>query len=351
MNGPLARALAGWERFWFEPQQTSTLALFRIAFGLVVTAWTLTLGPDLFAFHGPDAILPIELRTDDVGWGLLAFSDSRSVVVGLWAATLLASIALTLGWHSRLAAIMVFVGIISFERDNWLVLNSGDGLLRVLAFYLMLAPSGAALSLDRRRTAPGRFWEFPARAPWALRLVQIQLSVLYLATVWHKMQGEQWRDGTAVSYALRMEDITRFGAPAFVTDSVLLTEWLTFGTIALELSLGVLVWNRALRPWVLGLGVSLHLGIDLSLLIGFFSFTILTAYLAFVPAATASRAILAARDRFGRRPASAPPAQPPPAQPLGVEPPIPDLVIPAPAAPKVHVFTAADSALKPARRA
>jgi hypothetical protein len=31
------------------------------------------------------------------------------------------------------------------------VFNSGDGLLRVIAFYMMLAPSGASLSLDRRR--------------------------------------------------------------------------------------------------------------------------------------------------------------------------------------------------------
>ena len=39
-----------WQRFWFEPEATSTLALVRIAFGLVVLVWTLTLIRDADAF-------------------------------------------------------------------------------------------------------------------------------------------------------------------------------------------------------------------------------------------------------------------------------------------------------------
>lgn len=77
----------------------------------------------------------------------------------------------------------------------------------MIAFYLVLAPSGAALSVDRWRRAKDRFWEFPQRAPWALRLIQVQISVVYLSTVWSKVQGTTWNDGTAVSYALRMDAV------------------------------------------------------------------------------------------------------------------------------------------------
>ena len=45
----------------------------------------------------------------------------------------------------------------------------------------------------------------------------------------------------------------------------------------------MLVWNRRLRPWVIGVGVAFHLGIDLFLDIGFFSIAIYLAYLAFLP--------------------------------------------------------------------
>lgn len=81
-----------------------------------------------------------------------------------------------------------------------------------------------------------------------------------------------------------------------------MSELLTYGTLVLELSLAIFVWHRVLRPWVLTLGVTLHVAIDFSLVIGFFSMTILAAYLAFVPPETASRRIQALRDRWTRKP-------------------------------------------------
>jgi hypothetical protein len=300
VNRLLVRLWSGWERFWFEPQQTSSLALFRIAFGLLVFAWTVTLIPNLYAFYGSDGILPKKPPSGPGGWGLLGLSDSRAWLLVVFVATLIAALALTVGLFTRLAAVVVWIGIVSILNRNGFVTNSGDGVLRDLAFYCALAPAGAALSLDRLRKVPDRFWEFPARAPWALRLIQIQVSVGYLAAVWHKAQSELWNNGTAVSYALRIEDLRRLGMTAFVTHSVELTNLLTFGTLAVELALGVLVWNRTARPWVLAMGVCLHLGIDSAIIVGFFSFAMLTAYLAFVPPDTATRFILASRDVLAR---------------------------------------------------
>jgi hypothetical protein len=178
----------------------------------------------------------------------------------------------------------------------------------------MLAPSGAALSLDRRlavrrgRVDPG---DVPLRAPWVLRLLQIQLSILYLSAVWFKVGGETWRDGTAVSYALRIENLQRFPLPDALTTSELASNVLTFGTLAIELSLGLLVWNRRLRPWILLAGVSLHLGIDYAIRVGFFSYAILVLYIAFIPPETMDRwlgALRAAPERIRGRRRSTPPA-------------------------------------------
>ena len=73
---------------------------------------------------------------------------------------------------------------------------------------------------------------------------------------------------------------------------------LTFGTLALELSLGLLVWNRRLRPWVLLGGVGLHLGIDYAIRVGFFSYAILVLYVAFIPPETMDRWLIVVRARF-----------------------------------------------------
>ena len=200
-----------------------------------------------------------------------------------------------------MAAVVVFIGVLSLERRNPFVFNSGDSLIRVIAFYMMFAPAGESLSFDRWRHARKTFWEFPARAPWALRLIQVQLSILYLASVWAKLSGETWNNGTSVSYALRLEDLQRFEPPTAFAASELVSNLLTYGTIAVEASLGVLVWNRTLRPYVLALGVGMHLGIELTLRVGFFGMALFVLYLAFLPPERVSAWLLALRDRISGR--------------------------------------------------
>jgi Vitamin K-dependent gamma-carboxylase len=300
----MARAVAAWERFFFEPQPTSTLALVRIAFGLLILFWGLSFGWDLLDFFGPGANIAeadwsTAFRREGV-WGLFeVLPVTDATVIGLWVALMIAAACLVLGYHSRLAALVVFVAVLSFTRRNPFVFNGGDGLVRILSFYLMLAPSGAALSLDRWRKERDQFWEFPKRAPWALRLMQIQVSVVYLSAVWVKLRGVTWNDGTALSYALRVEDLERFPLPDAMVESLFVSNLLTYGTLAIELAIGILVWNRALRPWVLSAGVALHVGIDLALRVGFFSYAVFVLYLAFLSPERACQGVLALRDRLG----------------------------------------------------
>jgi hypothetical protein len=222
-------------------------------------------------------------------------------VITLVVVTLASAVSLVIGYHARVAALLVFLGVLSFERRNPFVFDSGDSLIRIIAFYLALSPSGAALSLDRWRRARERFWEMPLRTQWGLRLMQIQLSVVYLSTVWAKTRGVTWNNGTAVSYALRIKDLERFHVPTTISDSVFLSNVMTYGTLAIELAIAVLVWNRRARPWVLGLGVALHLGIEYSIRVGFFTLAMFVLYLAVVPPDAATRLIAGVRDRLRRQ--------------------------------------------------
>jgi hypothetical protein len=300
------RVVSAWTRFWFEPTETSTLAVVRICFGLVVLAWTLTLIPDLNAFFSPHGTLPAQPDniTSGLGagtWGLLSIFKSQTALIVVFAATAAGAVCLTVGFATRVASIVVFLGTLSFTRRDPYIGNSGDVLIRVVSFYLMLSPAGAALSVDRWLRARDRFWEFPRRAPWALRLLQIQISLLYLAAVWDKVRaGPSWNNGTALSYVLRVKDVSRFSLPTFATDSVWINV-MTYSTLAIELALAVLVWNRRLRPWVLIAGVALHLGIDYTIRVGFFSYAVISVLLAFIPAASMSRVIMALRRRASRQ--------------------------------------------------
>ncbi len=288
-----------WQRFWFSEEETSTLALLRIAFALVVIGWTLAVVVDLSALFSSTGILPSEPGAPGT-WGLMAVLPGHAALIVCAVVLLAAAVCLLVGYRTRLASVLVFAGLVSFQRRNPFVFDSGDSLLRIIALFLALSPAGASLSIDRLRKARERFWEFPSRAVWPLRLMQIQLSVIYLATVWAKARGTAWNHGTAVSYALRLKDLNRFPVPHLLTSSTVLSSVATYGTLATEFALAVLVWNRKARPWVLGLGVALHLGIEYSIRVGFFTLGMLVIYVAFVPSDAAARLILAARDQLGR---------------------------------------------------
>jgi hypothetical protein len=87
-------------------------------------------------------------------------------------------------------------------------------------------------------------------------------------------------------------------APEWFFEQSVLLNLFTWATLLFEATFGVLVWNRRLRPWVIGTGIAFHLGIDLFLDIGFFSLAIYLAYLAFLPDGVAER-LLARVDKRG----------------------------------------------------
>jgi hypothetical protein len=282
---PTAIAADRWRSFWFTDELSYTLGLIRIAFGALIVGWTLSLLPELTALFGRDGVVPAD-RIDPDRWGLFSTWHSDQVLIAGWAVLLAAGLALIAGWHSRLAAVTVYLLVISFEHRNPHVFNSGDNLIRIEALMLAIAPSGAALSLDRLRTA-GSFWSAEVRPRWPIRMMQVQLSVVYLSTVLAKLRGDAWPEGTAISYALRLRDMALLPVPDWISTSPLLMNITTWGTLAVELSIGVLVWNRRCRPWVLTAGVLLHLSIMATLSVGFFSPAVFILYLAFVPAAVA----------------------------------------------------------------
>ena len=164
--------------------------------------------------------------------------------------------------------------MLSLQRTNSTIFNSGDLLLRQVGFAVALAP-------------------------WPLRFLQLEVAIGYVLSGWAKLQGKTWHDGTAVGLALRIEDLQRFAAPDWLFEQRILLNLLTWGTLAFEVSFLMLVWSRRLRPWVLGVGVLIHLGIDIFLDIGFFSYAMLLAYVAFLPPDVADRVVVRLRPVRG----------------------------------------------------
>lgn len=306
-------AVAGWERFWFTPADPTTLAVVRICVGTILLLVHLSYTPDLLDHVGPEARLDTT-AIETLRSLLSAVTDTpdgtpRDVWAGaasvwflvtapgvVWAvhALFLASMAcLALGLFTRVASVVAWVGNVSFVHRGYLVGFGLDSILAMLTFYLMLGPSGQALSLDRvlarRRAAPSSRAE-PVRAfvsaNVVIRLIQVHMCIVYLSAGMAKLQGSSWWDGTAVYLTLMTYDLGRVDMRWIATH-----DWLwqavsaagTLLTLAFEIGFVFLVWSRLLRPLVLGAAVLLHGGIALSMGLWGFSAAMLTGCLAFVP--------------------------------------------------------------------
>jgi hypothetical protein len=287
---PIARVWSGWSRWAFGPIDTAPMAALRIAVGILTVGWTLSLLPDANTFLARSGVQRGLPHYDSGAWAVQLGPPYIVLTV-----LLAAGVALALGWRTRVASVVVAVLLLAVQRRDPWVLNSGDLLLRELAFFVMLMPAGETWSLDaRRRVARG----FPERlrAPWALRLVQMQVSALYLFSVWAKVRGVDWNNGTAVGIALQLEDLQRFTLPAALSTSLLVSAVLTYSSLAVEASLAFGLWLPRLRYWVMAAGVGLHLGIEASLLIGWFSLAVISSYVAFVPPEHLRTAVARARQ-------------------------------------------------------
>lgn len=275
------RAVQGWRTFWFTTEPAYTLGMIRIAFGVLAFLWSLEIGMDLYDKFSVNGIVP-QPPTYEFLWGVFyRWPGDTALLVG-WIVLMVASLVMIVGWHTKVATVLVFVMIMSFERRNPWIFNSGDGLIRILSLYLALSPCGAALSLDQRRRL-GSLWSAQDIKVWPLRLMQVQVSIIYLTTVIAKLRGDTWQHGSAVSFILRLDDMLILRAPGWITTSPLICNAVTWGTLLIEFSVGVFVWNKRWRTKILLAGVFLHLTIMVTMVVGFFSLAIFVLYLSFVP--------------------------------------------------------------------
>src|SRR5262249_50821849 len=109
-------------------------------------------------------------------WG--ARPSSTYLLFGAFLASLL---CLTVGFYTRLSALLSLLLANTFDHRLQEFMNGGDGLARNGLYFLVLAPAGAVWSVDRwlrRRTDPAG--EPVLIPPWSLRLMQIQVALMYL---------------------------------------------------------------------------------------------------------------------------------------------------------------------------
>jgi hypothetical protein len=286
--------ITAWKRFFFEPESPLPIAIYRALLGCIVLLNQALLFPDVLTWFGDRGVIAFDTaRRISGGTGLTLFwclPHSDAAVWTVYWLSCLFALMLMLGFLTRLSATGVFLTLVTLHHRNPLVLNSGDTFLRIASFFIIFSNAGVVFSVDRLiACAQGRTQGAPpAVAPWAMRLIQVQLACVYLDAFLWKTMGSMWLDGTAVYYTSRLMEFWRFPVP-YVFEHMWSIKLWTWGTLWIELALGTLVWVKEFKYWVLLLGLLLHLGVGYSMNIPLFGLIMVSAYATFVEPADLER--------------------------------------------------------------
>ena len=284
--GWLAAWAIAWDRFWFTPSNPLLVSILRIFTGSLLTWSSFVWLLDAEGFFGGTAWqAPANVwRMNDQPWHWSWYfaAEVPGGVSSLAMISLVASLALTCGLLTPLAAVLAFAGYLSAVNRAPLNSFGFDDVIGLLLVPLVIGPAGARLSLDRLIWPRLHRGDPSVRATIALRLIQLHLCVLYFFSGTGKLLGASWWEGTALWGALansqyRTLDLT------FLAWHPLVINALTLGTLFWEITYAALIWPRLTRPLVLAIAVPVHLGIGLAMGMMEFGLAMLIANMAFLP--------------------------------------------------------------------
>lgn len=278
-------ALGRWK--WLTaPVPAERAAAFRVAVGLALVAdIVLTYLPHFAVVFSPDAlggkdIFPPRFRDGGAFWSVLRWlpdSWGPAAVTGVWLGS---AVALAAGWRPLAAGLVAWACAVSVWNINFGLHNGGDRLRNTMLLMAAVSSSGAAGGVSSVRAAGDRR---PVLVPgWPLRVVALQLALLYFFGGVYKIVSPAWQSGYVMYFVAH--DLTWSNAPAQLARLPLwghqLMAWVT---LVWELGFPAFVVMTGTRAATLWLGVFFHVATLFTLEVGCFALYSLAGYAVFVP--------------------------------------------------------------------
>ncbi len=224
----------------FYKADLRALALLRIATALVVMTDLVIRGGDLTAHYTDIGIWPSELLHNfgwqQGFWTLHDLSGSYQWVLLLFCIHFVAAGFLLTGYHTKIAAIVTWLLTISLHNRNLFVLQSGDDLLRLMLLWGCFLPWHHCYSMDASLKKIRK-----TRAALAYPGYLLLLASVYFFTAILKTDAEWHSEGSAVYYALSLEQLRLPGLGDWLYRFPFLMKLLTWIVYYAELLIPIMV--------------------------------------------------------------------------------------------------------------
>lgn len=273
--------------FLCEPRAPRPLGVFRIGVSLLLLIQAWTLSEHLVLLLGNRGLAPWSVselisstwlpHIASVARALRPLGlSARECIQAIGVGYALCLVGLLLGWRTRACAAGAW-GLHTLLLNSAPLFTYGFELFaHISLFYCLVMPVGAAYSLDVRagRTGGGPSTE----ATLGLRVLQFHLCVVYFATGVEKAVGKPWSQGTAIWEAVMQPQFAQFDF-SWLAWHPWVSEWLTWGTLVIEVGYALFIWPRKTRVLWVALTVGLHAGI--AVFMGLWLFSAIMSVLTF----------------------------------------------------------------------
>ncbi len=295
------------KNFFSADVPLSTLGYFRMAVGGFALVQLAFLLPDWSWLYGQKGLVPWEVTEalsttctpllSHIYFLLEPLGVSIDFVVyGIAVLFLLSLAGLTVGYKTRLMAIMAWLLHLIISTTGQFTAYGVETFTRIALFYCMVLPVGQSLSVDALlktcRPLP------PYLVTLSVRLIQFHLCIMYVACGMEKAMGMQWWNGDAIWMALQQDQFKTVDMDWMATFP-LVPKLLCWTTLLVETFYPVgIFWQRTKKLWLAAIiGMHLFIGIFLGLHL-FATLMILLNLTAFGPHCFAGPAILRKRILF-----------------------------------------------------
>lgn len=280
---------AFWQKFWFEP------------IDLMGVAWTRTfLGATLFFSYllrfenlnllTSEALLPREQALKlfpeimRPAWSWTFWPDSWAMTVHVLFC--LGLFLWTFGVGGRILGILIWVTHMGFIQRNYSIVFGADIMAGLFLFYLVFVETPEVIknfSLFRKKNSSEPFTDkksdFVSTA--MVRLLQIQLAVIYAYTGFEKLKGSTWWDGTAL-WAVFANPQMVWMDLSFIKSISWVLPLIAFSTVVFEVYFPAAVLSQRTRSYWLFAGFLFHIGIGFLMSLWSFSLVMLSIYFLFI---------------------------------------------------------------------
>jgi hypothetical protein len=293
-----------------------SLALFRVLLALLLLIDLAIRVTDLKAMYTDDGMFPraeiLQRITTVWNWSFHFASGAASYQAILFGIAGIFALAVAAGFATRIATIGSWLMLVSIHHRVPAVLSGAEILLRMLLFWAMFLPLGAAWSVDGwRAKRKGKVTAHPGAFVLSIgsAAILLQVALMYLFSAIFKSNG-QWFHGQALSGILSHDFFASPPAASLLRFPTLL-KYLTWTTLGLEWAALFLLfsprWTGRIRLATICALSAMHIGIGICLEVGLFSYVSIAGLSLFLPAAFwNSRLFARFRSRDANIPVGAP---------------------------------------------